>query len=225
MDPALSVRGGRGEVGGGRGQTEVSGEVGVRPGFWFFPRGGRGQTIGGTEGKRDITKTAWTRLSLLPPKGSGADSAFWLLTPFFLSGADSAFWLLTPFFLSGADSAFWLLTPFFLPLPPFIKISPVAQDYAVKGLHFKVKSIELRVVPRAGGVGFEPAFSSQAKMAGPAIKEAEKLLAENATFRQQLLRTAVRAEGYLRGEGSELAVRRAEELRQVRLALEALGGA
>ncbi len=76
-----------------------------------------------------------------------------------------------------------------------LRISKIAPDYATKGLHIHVDSIELKVLPgERGTVVFKPVFNSQEAIAGPAIRQARAALADPA-FRKQLLDAACKGHG------------------------------
>jgi hypothetical protein len=104
-----------------------------------------------------------------------------------------------------------------------MKISKIASDYVQKGLHIHVYGIELKVLPGEGGtVVFKPVFSSQAKIAGPAIKQAEAAL-QDVAFRRHLHATAIRATEYLRQSDLPGAAAKSGEGSFLRSALEKLG--
>ena len=58
-----------------------------------------------------------------------------------------------------------------------IKLSATAPDLVVKGQHIHLNKIELKVLPgNWGTIVLKPVFSSQAKIAGPAISKAQMAL-------------------------------------------------
>lgn len=78
------------------------------------------------------------------------------------------------------------------------RISKIAPDYATKGLHVHLNGIEIKVLPGDGGsVVLKPVFSSQEKIAGPAIKTLQDQIESSAALRRSLYDTATRARDYL----------------------------
>jgi hypothetical protein len=108
-------------------------------------------------------------------------------------------------------------------IPASPRISKIAPDYVAKGVHIHVDGVELKVLPGAGGtVVFKPVFRSQEAIAGSAIGEARRALADP-SFRRELLATATRATEYLRQSGLPGAVAKSGETNFLRIALEKMG--
>jgi len=104
-------------------------------------------------------------------------------------------------------------------------IGKIAADYVTKGVHIHVRGVELKVLPGAAGkILFKPVFSSQEKIAGPAIREAERALQDPA-FRAKLLDTAKRATEYLGKNELPGAAAKSGETNFLRIALEKMGSA
>jgi pretoxin HINT domain-containing protein len=107
-----------------------------------------------------------------------------------------------------------------------INISPVAEDWVVKGAHISVGGIELAVRPGLdGSIVFKSVFASQESgRVAAAIKRAEEALRADVRFQQALLRSARAAVEYLGGSTSALGRARSGEVRFLVKALEKLGG-
>jgi hypothetical protein len=108
-------------------------------------------------------------------------------------------------------------------IPASPRISKIAPDYVTKGRHIHVDGVELKVLPGAGGtVVFKPVFRSQEAIAGTAIGEAMRALADP-SFMRELHDTATKATEYLRQRGLPGAVAKSGETRFLRIALEKMG--
>ena len=113
----------------------------------------------------------------------------------------------------------------FFSLPPFcFKVSKIAPDWATKGFHVHVDSVELALRPGQGGlIVLKPVFSSTPTAAlSSAVGKMQNALGDLAA-RQHLYRQAIRARGYLRALGTKQATDKAGELTFFLHALEKLG--
>jgi len=80
-----------------------------------------------------------------------------------------------------------------------IRISPIAEDWVVKGFHLHVNSVEIVMRPAANGdIIFKPFFSSTFDTeADEAVRQAEELL-EDVDWRRRLYSQALKARDYLK---------------------------
>lgn len=109
------------------------------------------------------------------------------------------------------------------------EISTIADDYVVKGLHIRLREIELAVHPdHSGAIVFRRVFASTPEAdVDAAIREANEVLRKEPQAKQQLFDTAFRAREFLQGYTgalADLANGRAAEITFIMHALKKLGG-
>src|SRR5690242_8601218 len=105
-----------------------------------------------------------------------------------------------------------------------MRLSKVAEDWVVKGLHVHVGNVELMVRPgREATVVLKSVFSSTAPQDVEAARRAVREELTKAAFRRELHRAAVRGLEYLRRCGLPGAAAKSGELHFLRIALEKMG--
>lgn len=104
------------------------------------------------------------------------------------------------------------------------QVSKIAPDWATKGFHVHVDSVELAIRPAQGGsIVIKPVFSSTTTSAfNTAAGKMQNELGDLAA-RQHLYREAIRARDYLRSLKSDQAAAKAGELSFLIHALKKLG--
>ena len=108
--------------------------------------------------------------------------------------------------------------------PQMCRISPVSDDWVVKGCHVHAAGVELAIRPdHLGGVVFRPVFSSAREEPIQIAAALLKQRLDDALWRNKLKETIERAMCHLMGVGGQhydLARGRLFELRKLVLALE-----